>query len=475
MRKLLFVRLVGIICFYAWGGDTTFQYGANGYSSTYDAMIANFTSNTFGTCDEAFATGTVRSLFRFDVTLTASTVDSARLYLYQHVSNGGGSNIKIAIVRRNWAEGDGCNVFPNNEVTWSNASSVAWGTAGCNSVPSDRSDWIDTQTTVNSGWVGFDVTKYFRDVLIDDSVYYGFVLDTASSPNGNTSFRTKEYTTSTYRPYVRIYTDGITCDTFFRNDSILSITDSNFSARVSIHCIGYDSVYLLYTLDTLGAVDTSRKYIGGLSVGDTLIDTSGTVEADTTYWYRWATGPHLTAWHSFNTLEFIDTSDTVFEPCGVPDLISIVGPDSGQAASSIVLLCSKTDSSTLFLNSTQCTISHQNSDSIFFSVPSIPDGVYNLYFIDSCEQHSDTLQFTKYTSGDGRVWTFEGDTLYVDTNHTFAVECSVGVSAQRLYFYTSLDSSCTRTVSDSIVNPSPGNIYEFTRPDQTYFYGIGAR
>lgn len=174
-------------------GASTYHYGTD--TTMY---IGNYSSVQHG-------------MFLFDLSdLTGVTaVSSATLSLYQISHNADALPMSTArILAGTWSQTtSGWNQTGYPCWDYYVTATVAWNTAGCQGVGSDRTALSVNTTTVPvtaAVWVNFDVQEWCDDWLVDGDPNYGFLVMATDATDGRGKFGTLDTVDTSQRPKLTI-------------------------------------------------------------------------------------------------------------------------------------------------------------------------------------------------------------------------------------------------------------------------------
>jgi hypothetical protein len=180
------------------GATTTFQNGLAGYAGCSDTRIsAEAPASNFASSDlKAGARQRIATLIQFDLSSIPShaTIESASLQLYAYAREGSASTgLGVYAVRRTWLE---------EEATWFRAtSSTQWGTPGCNSVFSDRTEEASDHVLVGaSGWYSWSVRDDVQRMVSEPGTNAGWLIRQSPELPAVVSLYSSEYDSVGYRP-----------------------------------------------------------------------------------------------------------------------------------------------------------------------------------------------------------------------------------------------------------------------------------
>ncbi len=180
----------------------TFQEGVDSYTGCADTRIsAEGASSNFASSElKAGARQSIAALVQFDLSSIPSDaiVESATLSVYgYHLEGSAGFDLGAYRVTRPWLE---------NEATWGLArASTAWGSPGCNGIPTDRSEAASDRATVQSaGWYTWSVRDDVQDMVSSPETNEGWLLMQPEAMPGVFSMYSSEYASTGYRPKLEV-------------------------------------------------------------------------------------------------------------------------------------------------------------------------------------------------------------------------------------------------------------------------------
>ena len=170
----------------------------------YEAQYDTYMSQWYPTSNYDPAPGLVvrqgdiaATLLKFDLrSLLADTrIHAATLNLYvYHRTNRGTLYAKAYKVRRDWVSG---------QTTWNRASdSVAWSSAGCNGLGTDRDEVAENTVLLDAEnyWFSLDVTDMVREWVADPSSNRGLVIKGEGGTSVQYEFASAEWEDVAFRP-----------------------------------------------------------------------------------------------------------------------------------------------------------------------------------------------------------------------------------------------------------------------------------
>lgn len=159
----------------------------------------NYGGSTTMACINDSTPRVASALISFDLSgLDAASIESATLGVYVHNRTISGTVNVYKLTRNDWVE---------SEANWNRYKSLSnWSTAGGDYVTSSPSGASGTPPAANNWWTR-DVTAIVSDALTN-SVQANFIL--VGAYQTNYSFRTKEDSTESTRPYLNVtYTPAV--------------------------------------------------------------------------------------------------------------------------------------------------------------------------------------------------------------------------------------------------------------------------
>jgi len=186
---------------YTGCGATTMISGGTGNEGSWPDLLVS----------EQWDGSQFRFLIKFDLSgLSISNVDSARLFLRGYdLAIGTAYNVAMARVNRDWDGGRGAGSdILTGEANWTySAYTTQWSTAGCNNVTADRGDTATVFVVPGTGnWTSVNVSSSVIDIIDNAGNNDGwiFVGDNISTDRIY-NFASENNTTSSHRPYLRIW------------------------------------------------------------------------------------------------------------------------------------------------------------------------------------------------------------------------------------------------------------------------------